>query len=112
MKKYKVAEIGLERIYRLFELAEKWFAKNPERSKRCISLAIEIGKKARVRMPDVMKSRYCKKCNAFLKKGKNAEFREAGKKEPGLGKGVMIVKCLECGFERKIGKKSGKTGKK
>ena len=100
MKKPKMQEIGLERIYRLFELAEKELSQNPNRSRRYISLALEIQKKARARMPPELKEKYCKKCKTFLKQGKNAKINKQGS--------LTIVKCLECGFERKTGKKPTK----
>ncbi len=98
MKHTKMQELALERIYRLFEVAEQEMEEHPERSKRYIKLAIEISKKARARFPNELKIRYCKKCNSVLVKGKNAEIRKEGN--------MTIVKCLECGFERKTGNKN------
>jgi len=89
-----VEKIALERIYRLFELAEKEIEKHPERSKRYIELARKIGTRNRVRVPQELKQKFCKKCNIALKKGKNAEIEKT--------KSFLIVKCKECGFERKI----------
>ncbi len=86
-------EISLERIYRLFELAEKSFPKRPERSKRYVEIARNIGKKNSTVIPTELKKKFCKKCGAFLKKGKNAKW---GKKE----KWVEIT-CKECGFTAK-----------
>jgi ribonuclease P protein subunit RPR2 len=100
MKHGKIQQIALERIHRLFELAENEAEKNPKRSKRYVGLAREIGKKATVRMPNELKTRFCKKCNAFLKKGKNSKIAKEGT--------ITIVKCLECGFERKTGEKQVK----
>ena len=95
MKKGKetVQAIALERIYRLFELAEKEFSSNPERSRRYVQLARAIGKRNNVRIPKELKTKFCKKCNSFLKKGKNVELEKKGT--------LLIVKCKECGFERK-----------
>lgn len=96
MKKNKkfVEKIALERIYRLFELAEAEIGKRPERSKRYIELGRRIGTRNRVRIPQELKQKFCKKCNSALKKGKNAEIEKT--------KTFVIVKCKECGFERKI----------
>lgn len=88
-----VQKIALERIYRLFELAEQESGKDPEFSKRCIGLAKKISTRNRARIPAELKIRFCKKCGAFLKKGKTAEFGKIGK--------FLRVKCMECGFERK-----------
>ncbi|MCR4335918.1 MAG: ribonuclease P [archaeon] len=95
MKHTKMQQIGLERIYRLFELAEQEM-KNPKRSKRYIKLAIEIGKKTRVRFPSELKEKFCKKCNSFLNKT-NSETKKT--------ETMKIIKCKDCGFERKTGLK-------
>lgn len=100
-KKNLVEQIALERIYRLFELAEKEFKKHPERSRRYVELARKIGTRNRARIPAELKTKFCKQCNAFLVKGKNAEISKQG--------AMATVKCKECGFERKIGKKVGKN---
>ncbi len=101
MKPKKIQILGLERIYRLFELAEKEFEKHPERSKRYIEIAREIVKKSRTRIPDELKTKFCKKCNAFLKEEKNSQIQKQNN--------MKIIKCLECGFTRKTGKKPKKT---
>ena len=97
MKHTRMQEIGLERIYRLFELASQNMEKHPERAKRYIQLAREIGKKTNVTFPNELKSVFCKKCNSFLNK-KNSKITKQDK--------MLIVKCLSCGFERKIGNKT------
>jgi len=88
----KIAE---ERIYRLFELAGQEFEKHPERSKRYVSLARLIGTKNRAKIPNELKTKFCKKCGAFLKEGKNAEIKKAEK--------FIVLKCKECGFSKTLG---------
>lgn len=90
-----VEQIALERIYRLFELAEKELNKNPDRSKRYVQLARAIGKRNRARIPKELKPKFCKKCNVFLKKDINADIERIGS--------MLIIKCKECSFERKLG---------
>ncbi len=89
----KIQKISLERIYRLFELAEQNMESHPERTKRYIELARKIGTRNNARFPKELKDSFCKKCNAFLKKGKTAEHKTE--------KGLLVIKCIECGFERK-----------
>ncbi|MFA4855732.1 MAG: ribonuclease P [archaeon] len=89
-------EIALERIYRLFEVAEQEFEKQPERSKRYVELARKLGTRNKAVIPAELKKRFCKKCGAFLVKGKNAEFAEQGE--------LVEIKCKECGFCFKKGK--------
>ena len=88
-----VEKIALERIYRLFELAEQESEKNPVFSKKCIDFAKKISTRNRARIPAELKAKFCKKCGVFLKKGKNSEIEKQGN--------LLIVKCRECGFERK-----------
>ncbi|MCR4368879.1 MAG: ribonuclease P [archaeon] len=98
MKHTKIQQLALERIYRLFELAEKEFQKHPKRSKRYISLAREIGKKATARFPFELKKKYCKKCNSVFTQT-NSETKKTGD--------LTAIKCLECGAQRKFGTKPG-----
>ena len=103
MKHGKIQQLGLERIYRLFELAGLEFAQHPERSKRYVALARGISKKVRARIPDELKTKFCKKCGAFLWEGANAAIRKEG--------GITVVKCGECGRETKTGRKAKQTNK-
>ncbi len=92
--KKQVQAIALERIYRLFELAEQEFEKHPERSKRYVELARKIGTRSNVTIPSKLKKRFCKKCGAFLVYGTNGELEEKEK--------IGNLKCRECGAERKV----------
>lgn len=92
-----VQKIALERIWRLFELADAAFNKHPERSKRYVELARKISTRNKVRMPRELKQKFCRKCGAFLKQGKNAKLR--------VTKSYVVVSCGECGNVRKIGVK-------
>jgi len=81
-------KIALERIYRLFELAEG----NDEYAKRYLQLAKRIGEKCRVSVPKELKEKYCKKCFSLkVTQKKEAPF--------------LIVTCKECGFSKKFGLK-------
>jgi len=91
--KNKRKEIALERIHRLFELAEKEFEKNERRSKRYVELARKISTRNKAVIPKELKKKFCKKCGSFLKKGKNAEHATQ--------KGLLKIRCKECGFEFK-----------
>lgn len=90
-----VQKIALERIYRLFDLAEKEFKKHPERSNRYVELARKVGEKNNASIPTELKKRFCKKCGNYLKNGKNSVW---SKKE----KWVEIT-CGECRFTVKRG---------
>ena len=88
-----IAKIALERIWRLFELAEKEFSKHPGRSKRYVALARKISTRNKATIPAELKRKFCKKCGAYLKKGKNSEWKHSGS--------FLVIKCRECNAQRK-----------
>ena len=90
-----IEKIAVERIWRLFELAENEFAKHPERSKRYVQLAKKIAERNNVQIPKELKANYCKYCSAYLKLGKNAKLRIKGK--------MLLLTCMECNKTRKMG---------
>jgi len=89
-------EIALERIYRLFEVAEAEFKEMPERSKRYVQMARKISTRNKAPIPTELKRKFCRKCGALLVKGKNAEWKEAEK--------WVEISCGECGCSFKKGK--------
>ena len=93
-KKAVIERIALERMYRLFELAEQNFDKHRERSRHYVELALRIGKRCNVSMPAELKKRFCKRCGEYLKVGVNSKIR--------VTKGIMKVTCLTCGYTRRI----------
>jgi len=84
------SKIALERVYRLFELAEQEFVLHPERSRRYVELARKISMRNKAPIPAELKKLFCKKCGAFLVKGKNAEEKAVGE--------LVEIHCKECGF--------------
>ena len=82
-------KIALERIYRLFELAEKMNeTKNDKYVKRYLTLAKRLSEKCRVSVPKELKKKYCKKCFSL-------NIIQT-KKDP-----FLIVKCNDCKYEKK-----------
>jgi len=81
----------MDRIQRLFSLAEKEFPKNPGRSHRYVSLARKIAMRYNIRLPPELKRLYCKKCYKYLKPSINSRVRTNSKQR------AVIVTCLECG---------------
>src|SRR3989344_4002556 len=92
-----VERIAVERIWRLFELAENEFSKHPERSKRYVQLARKIAERNNVQIPEDLRTSYCKYCSAYLKLGKNDKLRVKGK--------MLLLTCTQCGKTRKMGAK-------
>ncbi len=88
-------DIALQRIWRLFELAEKEFGKSPERSKRYVEIARNLSTRNNVTIPSELKRKFCRKCGAYWKEGVNLEVGEEGE--------LAVLKCGECKAERRVG---------
>jgi ribonuclease P protein subunit RPR2 len=89
-RKRKVEDLALQRIERLFELAEAAAREEQEeRSRRCLELARTIGMRYRVRIPKHLKARLCRRCHALLIPGKTARVRLRGE--------YLTTTCLSCG---------------
>ncbi len=91
-KKEFIQGIALDRIYVLFKLAKK----DKKRSKKYVGLALKIGKRNRVRIPQELKKSFCKNCHSYLD-SKNSKKR--------IQKTMLKVMCLECNTVKKIGLK-------
>jgi len=87
-------DIAKERMDILFSLAEKEFARNPQRSNRYVFLAKKLSTKYNTAIPFKWSRRYCKNCNKFLVTGKNSNVR--------LISSEVHIKCCECNFIMKI----------
>jgi len=79
-----------ERIAALFEQA----LVRPEYAKRYVSLARKMSSRFKVSVPQKWRTRFCKKCSAFLVPGKNSKIR--------MRAGKMVISCLECAGIRRI----------
>ena len=78
---HKSRDLALQRMERLFVLAEEMHRVHPERSKRRIST------RTRVRMPRSLKRLYCRHCGSYLSP-ENSRVR--------LSEGVMVTTCTFC----------------
>jgi len=96
-----VQDIAMQRIWRLFELAEKVFEKHPERPKRYVEIARKISTRNNVTIPAELKRRFCKKCGAYWKEGVNLEVLREGE--------LAVLKCGECGAVRRASGKGKKS---
>ena len=84
--------IAKQRIEELFFQAEE--AESRNLSNRYVSLAKKISLKHKVPFTKKQKENFCKKCENYLKAGKNSRIR--------LNKGKKVVKCLNCGNIRRL----------
>ena len=88
LEKVKIAR---ERIDILFSLAEKELEKNPERSRRYIELARNIGKRCNVRLTKGQKRKFCKNCNQLLIPKKTSKIKVDSQKK------IIKIRCMNCG---------------
>ncbi|MBA5941769.1 MAG: ribonuclease P [Methanophagales archaeon] len=97
-RRRRIADIAVQRIDRLFALAEAEAraqvrdSDDDRREQRCdryIHLARVIGMRYRVRIPGHLKIRICKRCYALLIPGRNARVRLRGE--------YITATCLRCG---------------
>ena len=98
-KEEKIAKIAYERIEILLNLADKIYKNEPKLAQRYGELARKIAMKARIRMPEQWRIRFCNKCKKFLYPGLTSHVRiKAGKPSK------VIYYCDMCknGFKTKI----------
>ncbi|RMF54348.1 ribonuclease P [Candidatus Woesearchaeota archaeon] len=80
--------LAKERIKELFMQAEKVWAEEPELSHRYVELARKISMKYKVKIPQSLKRKFCKKCHHFLFPGDNCRVRFRDKK--------IVITCFDC----------------
>lgn len=84
---HKSRDLALQRMERLFVLAEEEHRNHPERSRRYVEIAKKISTRTRVRMPRLLKRLYCHHCGSYLSP-------EASRIR--LRDGVLITTCTRC----------------
>ncbi len=85
---HKARDLALQRMERLFMLADAVHAAHPERSDRYVQIARRISTRTRVRMPRPLKRLFCRHCGSFL-------FASALRVR--LREGILTATCLLCG---------------
>ncbi|WP_414838013.1 ribonuclease P protein component 4 [Candidatus Nanosalina sp. VS9-1] len=87
-----MTNIALERIEKLFDLAEKRFdSDEKELADRYVELARKISMKSENPIPSRLKRKFCNNCGSFLRPGDNCEVRIKSKGDK------ILYRCLECG---------------
>jgi len=87
MKKISKKE-ALEKVLHLFDSAEDVAGANIVMANRFISKAKQISMKVKLRLPPVLKRKFCKHCGNYFIPGKNYRVRMKNKK--------VIYSCLNC----------------
>jgi ribonuclease P protein subunit RPR2 len=81
-------ESSLQQVRSLFDAAAVIFPKNPAEAHKLTAKAHTIVLRSKLKLPAVLKKRYCKHCKAFWMPGKTVRVR--------LAKGRIIYSCLSC----------------
>ncbi len=84
---HKSRDLALQRMERLFVLAEEEHRSHPERSRRYVEIAKRISTRTRVRMPHILKRLYCHHCGSYLSpEGSRIRLRD----------GILVTTCIHC----------------
>ncbi|MCS7386895.1 MAG: ribonuclease P [archaeon GB-1867-005] len=92
-----IKDVALQRIIRLFELAEDVFLSNPKLADRYVELARRISMRCKVRIPRKWRKRFCHFCGAFLWPGINCRVRLRSNRMPHI-----VITCLKCGRQMRF----------
>ncbi len=95
-KKEWQVDIANERMYILFEQADRRFKTYPNLSDRYVEISRNISTKLNVPIPRELKRRFCKNCGAYLVYGANARQRVNSEKQ------YVIMTCLKCNQKKRI----------
>jgi ribonuclease P protein subunit RPR2 len=93
----KIRQIALERIDILLTQADKIYSQEPVLAQRYGDLARKIAMKARIRMPEKWRMRFCHQCKKYLYPGITARTRIKSQKPS-----RVIYYCELCGKKARI----------
>ena len=85
---HRARDLAVQRMERLFSLAEEEHRAHPERSDRYVQIARRISTRTRVRIPRPLKNLFCRHCGRFL---------PASAVRLRLREGMLTTTCLYCG---------------
>lgn len=81
--------IAVERMWRLFELAQKEWGAQPKRSRRYVALIRGFSTRFRIAIPREIKDSFCKHCGNVWVEGETVKRRVKGK--------TLNSNCSICG---------------
>ena len=90
--RFMFKNIAKDRIRCLLSMAEEKAHTDPTLSREYVAIAIRIGTRCRVRLPEHWKWRICRRCNTLLCPGLNCTVRIRRKRQP-----HVVTRCLCCG---------------
>ena len=81
-------ESALQRIRGLFDAAALAFVTDAAKANKLVAQAHRLMQRAKVKLPAILKRRFCKDCKTLWVPGKTVRVR--------LGKGRLVYTCLNC----------------
>tara|TARA_Y100000310_G_scaffold250395_1_gene256606 strand:- start:6151 stop:6447 length:297 start_codon:yes stop_codon:yes gene_type:complete len=87
ISKSYLRKIALERVETLFLEADKVFNEDSKLADKYVKNARKISMKVNLRLPKVLKRKFCKYCYSYLKPGVNARVRI---------KKMVVYTCFNC----------------
>jgi len=97
LRQAKIKRIAAERMQILLDEAFRVYRRDIRLASRYVSLAFEISKRSRVRMPKLLKYVLCRKCGSFLVPGLTMSARIVSSPHR-----YVEIRCLNCGNVRRI----------
>jgi len=93
---------ALQQIQALFDAAALAFSKSPEKARALVQKAHRLVLRFKVKLPVVLKKRFCKHCHTLWIPGRTVRVR--------LTKGRIVYSCLRCKRIKRqpIGRYSGR----
>lgn len=86
--KFQEREVAVERIRKLFGMAEEHASETQQLSDRYVRLARRIAMRYQVSIPRELRRRICRSCEGILIPGRTARVR--------IGSGRVAITCLRC----------------
>ncbi|NHJ49816.1 MAG: ribonuclease P [Asgard group archaeon] len=93
----KIKKIAQERVDILLTRADEIYSHDPELAQRYGDLARKIAMKARIRMPEKWRMRYCHHCKKYLYPGITSKVRIKAKKPS-----RVVHFCIICGEKARV----------
>ena len=87
-EKKEQKKIASDRIKELFKQASLAFREDPKLSNRYVTLARNLSMKYNLRIPSILKRKFCKHCYIYLRPGKNCRVRTKNRK--------VVYSCPNC----------------
>ena len=88
LNKSRLKAIALSRVEELFKEARHIFKKNPKLANRYIDIARKTAMKVNLRIPRILKRKFCRHCYSYLVPGETCRVR--------IHKSRVVYYCFTC----------------